>query len=47
MNKKKFTLSPYLLKLSVKLLNEIAFIAYFKGIMNFFIFAMLKMMNFL
>ncbi len=30
MNKKKFTLSPYLLKLSVKLLNEIAFIAYFK-----------------
>lgn len=47
MNKKKFTLSPYLLKLSVKLLNEIAFIAYFKGKMNFFIFAMLKMMNFL
>lgn len=26
MNKKKFTLSPYLLKLSVKLLNNIAFI---------------------
>lgn len=47
MNKKKFTLSPYLLKLSVKLLNKIAFITHCKGIKNIFIFTMLKMMNFL
>lgn len=37
MNKKKFTLSPYLLKLSVKLLNKIALITHFKGIKNIII----------
>lgn len=47
MNKKKFTLSPDLLKLSVKLLNKIAFITHFKGIKNIIIFIMLKMMNLL